>query len=135
MKKIFENLDDLPILRYKIYSIYNDLNTPENILNKFTNHKKTILKQIKRIYRYRNLIIHDNKNIAVSPILLSNMHNYFDYIIDEIIEYSYTKQIHNIEELHLYIEMLLHKHNQLLKSEKKLNKDNIFDLLLLKEYI
>jgi len=63
------------------------------------------------------------------------MHNYFDYIIDEIIEYSYTKQIHNIEELHLYIEMLLHKHNQLLKSEKELNKDNIFDLLLLKEYI
>ncbi len=135
LKKIFENLDDLPILRYKIYSIYNDLKTPENILTKFTNHKKTILKQIKRIYRYRNLIIHDNKNITVSPILLSNMHNYFDYIIDEIIEYSYTKHIHNIEELHLYIEMLLYKHNQLLKTEKELNKDNIFDLLLLKEYI
>jgi hypothetical protein len=135
LEKIFEKLDDLPILRHKIYSMNKDLKTPEDISNKFINHKQTILKQIKRIYRYRNLVIHDNKNIVISSILLSNMHNYFDYIIDEIIEYSYSKHIHNIEEIHLYIEMLLYKHENLLKSEQKINEDNILDLLLLRDYI
>ncbi|PHS38032.1 MAG: hypothetical protein COB07_09640 [Sulfurovum sp.] len=127
---LVEGLDDYPILRYKIFIINKELDTLKNVLKKIASHEITITEQIQRIYRYRNLVIHDAKDIEISTTLISNLHNYFDYILDEIIEHSYDRKILNIEELKLYLEMKLDKTKTLLNKETSITDENFRDIFL-----
>lgn len=131
IKNILKLLDDYPLLRHKIYVINKELKTPKKVLEKNRLHETRLIEQIHRIYRFRNLIIHDSTDIDISEILLSNLHNYFDYILDEIIEHSYNRKVHNIDELRLYLEMKNEKNIKYLEVEETITDENFLDIFLL----
>jgi hypothetical protein len=131
--KIFsDKLNEFPLLRNRLFKFY-EFHEAKKIIERLEMHEKSLTQQIKRVYRYRNLIVHDSKNIDETNIdtLLSNIHNYFDYVMDEIIEHSHYHKILNINELHLYLNMQLDSQKESLLKNEILTEENYLDMFLI----
>lgn len=96
-KKVYEALKTYPLLRFRLFTINQNLSTGIRIKKLLDNHRKKVEWQIRRIYRVRNLIVHSGKVPSYTNILVENLHNYFDdflnYIIDNAIKDKRIKTI------------------------------------------
>lgn len=126
--------NDFPLMIYKIYNMNKDLKTPEDVQKKLQKHNQRVKQQLARIYRYRNLIIHAGNNETFINILISNLHNYFDYVLDEIIAHAYKGTVKNIDEISSYMDLLISEHNNILKINTK-NSNKIDDINLNKVFM
>lgn len=97
--EIYATLDDFPLLRWRIFWLnkqFTSANTTKKFLN---NHIQRVEWQIQRIYRVRNLIVHSGNIPSYSNILVENLHNYFDNMVNYIIDSTISKEtIRSIKE-------------------------------------
>ena len=89
-KDIISKCSDFPLLTERI-NYYNDtLSTPAKIYSFVEKHADRVRWQIMRIYRNRNMIVHNGSTMPYLPLLIENLHSYVDDFI------SYT--IHSMAE-------------------------------------
>ena len=114
-EKELKMLNDFPLLRERII-YYNSLLSKKSGIFQFINkHSIRIQWQIMRIYRNRNLIIHNGTSMPYLPLLIENLHSYVDtfmnYFIDEFAKNKGKEQI--------YQELFLKEYELLLKINNK----------------
>lgn len=85
---LLHQLDNYPVLQYRINTYYNKLSNRVEIKKLLENHRKRIEWQIMRIYRNRNMIVHDGTHFPYIDIIVQNLHFYVDTLIDTINAYA-----------------------------------------------
>lgn len=81
-------LADYPLLIYRLNMfsqfIFKDSSSIYDYLQK---HEKRIKWHIMRIYRNRNMIVHNGSSLPYRTIIVENLHYYVDVLLDTLIEY------------------------------------------------
>jgi hypothetical protein len=80
------NCKNYPLLKERIVYYSNTLNSPKSIYSFVEKHANRVQWQIMRIYRNRNLIIHNGESMPYLNLLIENLHSY----VDEFIEYVFN---------------------------------------------
>lgn len=78
LEKLFHDMGDFELLRYRIFDIRKKMRTPRHAMEMLDLHIKRVSWQIKRIYRARNSIVHAGNVPAYTGALVENAHDYFD---------------------------------------------------------
>ncbi len=85
--RLLSTLETYPLLQYRIeqYSrIFSDRKQLKALLD---SHRQRLNWQIMRIYRNRNMIVHDGSYFPYIEVIVQNLHFYIDSLIDAINEY------------------------------------------------
>ena len=82
--KLLEHLSNYPVLQYKIHQYTELFISPNKLLYTYNNHSNRIRLQIMRIYRTRNMIVHDGNKSRYIDLILQNLHYYVDSLIELI---------------------------------------------------
>lgn len=77
-----------PLLKYRIENYSSMLSNRLYIKELLTAHRKRLSWHIMRIYRNRNMIVHDGSHFPYIDIIVQNLHHYVDTIIDTINLYA-----------------------------------------------
>lgn len=85
MKKIYSELNENPLLRYRLYELKKIFKDGKSILKLIDEHERIVRWQIRRIYRIRNISTHLGYEFSNIEGALYNLHNYFDYVVNYII--------------------------------------------------
>lgn len=136
MAELYPNiLNENPILVNKIAHIINMVKDKKEMRKAINKHLKYIKWQFHRIYRTRNIIIHDAQTVSYLNNLIENLHEYFDWIIETIIRYSENNpSVTSINEIFTGIEIESKYYLNLLdKDNEELSLSN-YKRLLLHEY-
>lgn len=80
------NCENYPLLKERIIYYSGTLKSPKSIYDFVEKHAKRVQWQIMRIYRNRNLIIHNGESMPYLNLLIENLHSY----VDEFIEYVFN---------------------------------------------
>lgn len=83
---------DFPLLKERITYYESTLSKPIDIFNFVEKHAERVKWQIMRIYRNRNLIVHNGDSMPYIDLLIENLHSY----VDDFLSYV----IHNLAEGH-----------------------------------
>lgn len=116
--ELYKKLSDFPLLKNRIYSIHELLNSPKNIKKALKTHEIKINWHLRRIYRTRSLIIHSGSYPTYTPILIEHLHNYLDILISKIVELVGEMSINTIEQVILEVKIVLDYHNDLLERHQ-----------------
>ena len=77
-----------PLLKYRIESYSSILSNRLHIKELLAAHRKRLSWHIMRIYRNRNMIVHDGSHFPYIDIIVQNLHHYVDTLIDTINLYA-----------------------------------------------
>ena len=87
-REMLERLDGYPLLQFRLrnfrYIIFKD---SHGILNCLENHSNRLKWHIMRIYRNRNMIVHDGEYMPYIDTIIENLHYYVDNIFSKLISY------------------------------------------------
>ena len=75
---------DFPLLKERIEYYSNTLSTPAQVYTFVEKHAERVRWQIMRIYRNRNLIVHNGNSMPYLGLLIENLHSY----VDDFLSYS-----------------------------------------------
>ncbi len=92
---ILDSLSLYPLLKYRLQKYERLLNNPKEMLDAYMYHSERISQQIMRIYRTRNMIVHDGSDTVYIDLILQNLHFYLDTLIDTIYAIQ-NKGYHNV---------------------------------------
>lgn len=86
---ILSMLDDYPLLQFRI-QFFSEIVFKDSlgIYNYIHRHTKRIQWHIMRIYRNRNMIVHNSSHMFYIKQIVENLHFYVDTLISTLIEYS-----------------------------------------------
>ncbi len=122
-------IDRAPLLACRMYH-YKALWTDAKAISvAYKNHAIRLSQQIMRIYRTRNMLVHDGSSMPYSEYVLQNLHYYIDTYIGFLYKYhkmKYTSVQSIIDAAYLREQQYL----SLLQSNPTVNKDNIHKLIL-----
>lgn len=74
-----------PLLCFRVFSMWKQLSNPRQLGVDLLNSKKRIEWQLSRIYRARNMVVHDGFETPSLPALLDNLHYYFSITVSRIL--------------------------------------------------
>lgn len=77
-------LKNYPLLRYRIEHYSEQFSDRTELKKVLSNHRKRLEWQIMRIYRNRNMIVHDGSHFPYIDLIVQNLHFYIDALIDTI---------------------------------------------------
>jgi len=77
---------DFPLLKERIEYYHQQLSSPLNIYGFAAKHSERVRWQVMRIYRNRNLIIHNGKASPYLKLLVENLHSYVDDFLEHVIQ-------------------------------------------------
>lgn len=122
-------LEKAPLLACRMYQYKNNWSTKEGIKEAYVLHSERLSQQIMRIYRTRNMLVHDGSMMPYTEYVLQNLHYYIDSLIEFLNQYSQSgfKSVERIIDSAQFQER---KYLQLLSSGGEINKDNLNDLLI-----
>lgn len=83
--ELLNEMNDCPLLRYKIGFIIRNFQNINKILDFFENKKKKIYWNIRRVYRTRNKIVHQGDIGKQNDFIVETVHYYLDSILNSII--------------------------------------------------
>ena len=88
MKKnhVLSQLADFPLLKERICYYNKVLKTKKDIFEFVSKHTQRLEWQIMRIYRNRNLVIHNGRSMPYLSLLIENLHSYIDEFLNFIID-------------------------------------------------
>lgn len=93
---LYKLLDEYPLLQYRMEHfskiIFAD---SKSVYEELIRHKQKVKWQIMRIYRNRNMIVHNGEHMPYLNIILGNLHYYIDAMFDLLIEYYHLGIKHN----------------------------------------
>lgn len=88
LEELINNLLDYPLLVYRIRNFSdNVLSNSKTIYEYLQRHEKRVKWHIMRIYRNRNMIVHNGSSMPYRDIIIENLHFYVDVLIETLIEY------------------------------------------------
>ena len=79
---LMEQLNSTQLLMFRIQQYKNILSFGHSVKEFYERHAKRVAWQIMRIYRNRNMIVHDGSTLPFLSVILQNLHYYIDTIID-----------------------------------------------------
>ena len=122
------NCSDFPLLQERINYYSSKLTSTKDIYDFVEKHAERVKWQIMRIYRNRNLIIHNGKSMPYLNLLIENLHSYVDDFIEYVIKSLNSG--HTIESMcqELYIKEC-NWNSKYSRKKKGLNTDIIKELL------
>lgn len=85
-KKLYDKLTTFPLLRFRIFSLNQQLKKKKTINKMIDEHEKKVRWHLHRIYRARNCIIHDGDDIRNIENLVENLLSYINIIGERIIQ-------------------------------------------------
>lgn len=131
-RKALSNIStDYPLLTYRIHALNKQLGLTSNIHKMLETHTQRVTWHFYRIYRARNLIVHDGEPVENMQLLVNNLHSYVDIICNGItstmVEYPH---IDSIDEaiLEEQIQASVFKSN-MQQPGQKIDKDNFLAYL------
>ena len=83
-------LESYPILKYRLSKYEKLFKDPSQYKKYYERHSQRIRQQTMRIYRTRNMIVHDGSHSVYIELIIQNLHFYLDTLIDTI--YASQKQ-------------------------------------------
>ena len=111
LSQINDSLSEYPLLQYRItFFSEHVFNSSVSIYNFLNNHKNRIKWHVMRIYRNRNMIVHNGSYMPYRDSIVENLHFYIDTLLDFLIEYyhlgiinhdSIYRDILNDEAIHI----------------------------------
>lgn len=128
-KEFIDYCKDFPLLVERVNYYRNMLSSPKDVYEYVEKHSKRVRWQIMRIYRNRNLIIHNAKTTPYLNLLIENLHSY----IDDFLEYT-VQNLANGNTLASMNRELFSRECEWMEQfqrgkEKKLNEDIIKKML------
>ena len=72
---------EAPLLAYKIHRYKVNWSSAEKIKKAYLSHNERLSQQIMRIYRARNMLVHDGSAMPYTDYALQNLHYYVDTFI------------------------------------------------------
>nr|WP_321255088.1 hypothetical protein [uncultured Pseudodesulfovibrio sp.] len=91
-KELYTELDKFTLMRYRFFTLSEQLTSSDRILE-FTNlHEKRVRLQLRRIYRTRNLIVHSGDTPQYLDVLVENAHTYLDIFLRQVLHLVIEKQ-------------------------------------------
>ena len=86
--KVIAALTDYPLLVFRICN-FSDVvfENSKSIYNYLKRHEKRIRWHIMRIYRNRNMIVHNGSYMPYVGMIAENLHFYVDELLDVLVEY------------------------------------------------
>ena len=85
---LYELLEEYPLLQYRMENFSKKIFADsKSVYEELIRHKQKIRWQIMRIYRNRNMIVHNGEHMPYLDIILGNLHYYIDAMFDLLIEY------------------------------------------------
>lgn len=84
--------EDFPLLKERINYYKEMLSTPKMVYDFVEKHADRVRWQVMRIYRNRNLIVHNGESMPYLDLLIENLHSY----VDDFLSYV----IHNLSDGH-----------------------------------
>ena len=85
---LYAALKDFHLLRFRVFTLSENLSDSGGIKNLIETHKKKVSWQIRRIYRTRNLIVHSGRTPSYTEVLIENGHDYLDQMMEGIMTLS-----------------------------------------------
>ena len=89
-KEVLAQMQDYPLLKERIEYYYDKLSTPNKVNSFVEKHAERVRWQVMRIYRNRNMIIHNGTSMSYLGLLIENLHSYVDdfltYTINSLAE-------------------------------------------------
>lgn len=138
-QKIISFLNDFPLLIHRIERFSNIVfKDTESIYNYLYRHTKRINWHIMRIYRNRNMIVHNGSYMPYRNLLVENLHFYVDSLLETLIQYycmDYTDNDSIYRDIICLETKHYHKLGLPIKNKKdkfnsiKLNENNVLDLI------
>ena len=135
---LFDMLHEYPLLQYRIelFSKHIFVNS-KSVFNELYRHKQKVKWHIMRIYRNRNMIVHDGKHMPYLDIILGNLHYYIDALFEVLIEYYHIGITRNKtifydiakEEMHHWELLGVNDHGKITEV-KEINEDNFKTIIL-----
>lgn len=91
-RELYNLLEEEPILQYRMeYFSKKIFVDSESVYEELKRHKQKLKWQIMRIYRNRNMIVHNGEYMPYLNIILGNLHYYVDAMFDLLIEYYHLR--------------------------------------------
>lgn len=81
-------LDFYPLLQYRLEQYSAILSNRLRLKEYLIAHRKRLFWHIMRIYRNRNMIVHDGSHFPYIDVIVQNLHHYVDSLIDTINIYA-----------------------------------------------
>jgi len=131
--QLYGLLNDYPLLRFRLFKLSELLSSSKNIIKALEVHEKKLRWQIRRIYRTRNLIVHDGKKISYVESLIENGHSYFDNFINTLITLNFdNRQVQSLEQGVKSLELSYSFYKKYIDSmkENEIDKDNYRRMIL-----
>ncbi|WP_368161401.1 hypothetical protein [Aeromonas sp. R5-3] len=122
LNEFYASLSSFPLLRFRLFSLRQDLKTPKNWKKRLDSHKSKVSWQIRRVYRTRNIIVHSGKPPKFIHALIENAHDYLDQVLYSYIDLSCEN--YRVNTLEQCFELCSMKWDI---YQKKLNKLEKFD--------
>ena len=96
-----DSCSDFPLLQERIEYYNSELKTPFAVFCFNEKHSRGVRWQVMRIYRNRNMIIHNGKSSPYLSLLVENLHSYVDDFLDYVIQarrqgFNQTAMIHEL---------------------------------------
>lgn len=87
-EQLRSRLNEFPLLLYRIDKFTNNVfRDSKSIYDYLYQHTKKIHWHIMRIYRNRNMIVHNGSYMPYRDLLVENLHFYVDSLLDTLIQY------------------------------------------------
>lgn len=103
-QEFLERCSDFPLLRERIQYYNSMLSTHDKIYSFVEKHSDRVKWQIMRIYRNRNLVIHNGDSMPYLSLLVENLHSY----VDDLLEFTIScfSSGHSLESMYqqLYVQ-------------------------------
>lgn len=89
-RKELDLIDDFPLLKERIMYYREKMASPNSVHQFVEKHAERVKWQVMRIYRNRNLIIHNGDSMPYLRLLIENLHSYVDDFLTHTI-HSFAK--------------------------------------------
>ena len=94
--KLYHLCEEYPLLQYRMeYFSKKVFVNSESVYKELVRHKAKLRWHIMRIYRNRNMIVHNGECMPYLNVILGNLHYYIDAMFDLLIEYYHLEIEHN----------------------------------------
>lgn len=88
LTELIDSLTETPLLIYRTKQFSEQILCDSQSIYKYLKrHEKRVKWHIMRIYRNRNMIVHNGSSMPYIDIIIENLHYYVDVLIDTLIEY------------------------------------------------
>ncbi len=131
MNKLLKELDNQPLLRFKIFLLIENLQDIKKIKKLLEQHTHKIKNYIRRVYRVRNKIVHQGYLPKYDDFIVETAH----YLIDELLDTIILKRIYNggfdsIQNFLVEESLISQEYDSFINSCTEINKENFLKLIL-----